>query len=104
MLVGWITGEEAGGSTCVTKKVVDYYLVFNNMVAEVWCSGGETYPGVIIFWSTGISPFWLKSLWYMQTSMFQAACSMLAVSPYIKKVMNLATCSKQQHNIIAENI
>ena len=35
MLVGWRTGEEAGGSTCVTEKVVEYFLVLNNMVGEV---------------------------------------------------------------------
>ena len=35
MLVGWGIGEEAGGSTCVTEKVVEYFLVFDNMVGEV---------------------------------------------------------------------
>ena len=35
MLVEWGTGEEAGGSTCVTEKVVEYFLVFDNMVGEV---------------------------------------------------------------------
>ena len=29
---GW---GEAGGSSCVTEKVVEYFLVFNNMVGEV---------------------------------------------------------------------
>ena len=52
MLVGWGIGEEAGGSTCVTEKVVEYFLVFDNMVGEVWCSGGQTYPGAKVFWST----------------------------------------------------
>ena len=105
MLVGWGTQEEAGGSICVTEKVVEYFLVFDNMVGEVWCSRGQTYPGAKVFWSTpSFSPFWLKSLWYIQITTFQAACSMLAVSPYIKKLINLATCSKQQHNVIAENI
>ena len=35
VLVGWGIGEEAGGSTCVLEKVVEYFLVFNNMVGEV---------------------------------------------------------------------
>ena len=35
MLVGWGTQEEAGGSICVTEKVVEYFLVFDNMVGEV---------------------------------------------------------------------
>ena len=35
VLVGWGTGEEAVGSSCVTEKVVEYFLVFNNMVGEV---------------------------------------------------------------------
>ena len=34
VLVGWETGEEAGGSSCVTEKLVQYFLVFNNMVGE----------------------------------------------------------------------
>ena len=35
MLLGWGTGVEAGGSTCLTEKVVEYFLVFDNMVGEV---------------------------------------------------------------------
>ena len=35
VLVGWGTGEEVGGSSCVTEKVVHYFLVFNNMVGEI---------------------------------------------------------------------
>ena len=35
VLVGWGTEKEAGGSSCVTEKVVQYFLVFNNMVGEV---------------------------------------------------------------------
>ena len=49
MLVGWGTGEEAGGLTCVTEKVFEYLLVFDNMVGEAWCSGGETYVEVTVF-------------------------------------------------------
>ena len=56
VLVGWGTGEEAGGSTCATEKVVEYFLMFNNIVGEVRCSGGETYPRAIVFWSTRRSP------------------------------------------------
>ena len=33
--VGWGTGEEAGGSSSVTEKVVQYFLLFNNMVGEM---------------------------------------------------------------------
>ena len=36
---GW---GEAGGSSCVTEEVVEYFLVFDNMVGEI-CSRGETY-------------------------------------------------------------
>ena len=32
--VGWGTREEAGGSSCVTEKLVQYFLVFDNMVGE----------------------------------------------------------------------
>ena len=35
VLVGWEIGEEAGGSNCVTEKVVQYFSVFNNMVGEI---------------------------------------------------------------------
>ena len=35
VLLGWGTGEEAGGSSYVTEKVVQYFLVFDNMVGEV---------------------------------------------------------------------
>ena len=35
MLVVWGTGEEARGSTCVTEGVVEYFLVFDNMIEEV---------------------------------------------------------------------
>ena len=35
MLLGCGTGEEAGGSTCLTEKVAEYFLVFDNMVGEV---------------------------------------------------------------------
>ena len=35
VLVGWGTGEEASGSSCVTEKVVEYFLVFSNMVGEI---------------------------------------------------------------------
>ena len=35
VLVGGGTGKEADGSSCVTEKVVQYFLVFNNMVGEV---------------------------------------------------------------------
>ena len=34
VLVGWGTRGEAGGSSCVTEKVVDHFLVFDNMVGE----------------------------------------------------------------------
>ena len=34
VLVGWGTRGEAGGSSCVTEKVVEYFLVFDNMVGE----------------------------------------------------------------------
>ena len=103
------TGEEAGGSTCVTEKVVEYFLIFNNMLGEVWCSGGETYPGGIVFWSTRrppalILPFLVEIVMiytnnHVSSSMFHASSK-----PLQKKLINLATCSKQQHNVIAENI
>ena len=35
MPVGWGTGEEADGLICVTEKVVEFFLVFDNMVGEV---------------------------------------------------------------------
>ena len=34
VLVGWGTRGEAGGWSCVTEKVVEYFLVFDNMVGE----------------------------------------------------------------------
>ena len=34
VFLGWGTGEEAGGSSCVTEKLVQYFLLFGNMVGE----------------------------------------------------------------------
>ena len=38
------------------EEMVGYLSEFDNLVGEVWCSGGKTHQGTTVFWVTSRLP------------------------------------------------